>query len=132
MEKEVSIAANKTKQFYYENLTWERLLDFIKQENAILKNRLSEVVDQLTDKDFIELAEHFQNVFIIKDEFIDELRHDINDHEILLNTLLVATDEKADKKILKKQEKLRNEMEALEKDFTKDKNQFNKYLASIL
>ena len=132
MEKEVSIAASKTKQFYYENLTWERLLDFFKQENAILKNRLSEVVDQLTDKDFIELAEHFQNVFIIKDEFIDELRHDINDHEILLNTLLVATDEKADKKILKKQEKLRNEMEALEKDFTKDKNQFNKYLASIL
>ena len=132
MEKEVSIAANKTKQFYYENLTWERLLDFFKQENAILKNRLSEVVDQLTDKDFIELAEHFQNIFIIKDEFIDELRHDINNHEILLNTLLVATDEKADKKILKKQEKLRNEMEALEKDFTKDKNQFNKYLASIL
>ena len=132
MEKDVSIAANKTKQFYYENLTWERLLDFFKQENAILKNRLSEVVDQLTDKDFIELAEHFQNVFIIKDEFIDELRHDINNHEILLNTLLAATDEKADKKILKKQEKLRNEMEALEKDFTKDKNQFNKYLASIL
>ena len=132
MEKEVSIAANKTKQFYYENLTWERLLDFFKQENAILKTRLSEVVDQLTDKDFIELAEHFQNVFIIKDEFIDELRHDINNHEILLNTLLASTDERADKKILKKQEKLRNEMEALEKDFTKDKNQFNKYLASIL
>ena len=132
MEKEVSIAANKTKQFYYENLTWERLLDFFKQENAILKTRLSEVVDQLTDKDFIELAEHFQNVFIIKDEFIDELRHDINNHEILLNTLLASTDEIADKKILKKQEKLRNEMEALEKDFTKDKNQFNKYLASIL
>ena len=132
MEKEVSIAANKTKQFYYENLTWERLLDFFKQENAILKTRLSEVVDQLTDKDFIELAEHFQNIFIIKDEFIDELRHDINNHEILLNTLLASTDERADKKILKKQEKLRNEMEALEKDFTKDKNQFNKYLASIL
>jgi len=132
MEKELSIAVSKTKQFYYENLTWERLLDFFKQENAILKNRLSEVVDQLTDKDFIELAEHFQNVFIIKDEFIDELRHDINDHEILLNTLLASTDERADKKILKKQEKLRNEMEALEKDFMKDKNQFNKYLASIL
>lgn len=132
MEKEVSIAANKTKQFYYENLTWERLLDFFKQENAILKTRLSEVVDQLTDKDFIELAEHFQNIFIIKDEFIDELRHDINNHEILLNTLLASTDERADKKILKKQEKLRNEMEALEKDFMKDKNQFNKYLASIL
>jgi len=132
MEKALSIAVSKAKQFYYENLTWERLLDFFKQENAILKNRLSEVVDQLTDKDFIELAEHFQNVFIIKDEFIDELRHDINDHEILLNTLLASTDERADKKILKKQEKLRNEMEALEKDFMKDKNQFNKYLASIL
>jgi hypothetical protein len=132
MEKEVSIAISKTKQFYYENLTWERLLEFFKQENAFLKTRLSEVVDQLTDKDFLELAEHFQNVFIIKDEFIDELRHDINDHEILLKTVMSSPDKKADKKILKKQEKLRNEMETLERDFTKDKNQFNKYLASVL
>jgi seryl-tRNA synthetase len=132
MEKEESIAVSKTKQFCYENLTWERLLEFFKQENAFLKTRLSEVVDQLTDKDFLELAEHFQNVFIIKDEFIDELRHDINDHEILLKRVLGSADKKADKKILKKQEKLRNEMETLERDFTKDKNQFNKYLASVL
>jgi hypothetical protein len=132
MEKEVSIAISKTKQFYYENLTWERLLEFFKQENAFLKTRLSEVVDQLTDKEFLELAEHFQNVFIIKDEFIDELRHDINDHEILLKTVMASPDKKTDKKILKKQEKLRNEMETLERDFTKDKNQFNKYLASVL
>jgi hypothetical protein len=132
MEKEVSIAVSKTKQFYYENLTWERLLEFFKQENAFLKTRLSEVVDQLTDKDFLELAEHFQNVFIIKDEFIDELRHDINDHEILLKTVMGSADKRADKKILKRQEKLRNEMETLERDFTKDKNQFNKYLATVL
>jgi hypothetical protein len=132
MEKEVSIAISKSKQFYHENLTWERLLEFFKQENAFLKTRLSEVVDQLTDKDFLELAEHFQNVFIIKDEFIDELRHDINDHETLLKSILKSTDYKVDKKLIKRQEKLRNEMETLERDFTKDKNEFNKYLASVL
>lgn len=132
MEKEVTIAVNKTKQFYYENLTWERLLEFFKQENAFLKTRLSEVVDQLTDKEFLELAEYFQNTFIIKDEFIDELRHDINDHEIVLIKLMEEADKKFDKKILKKQEKLRNEIESLERDFIKDKNQFNKYLASVV
>jgi hypothetical protein len=132
MEKEVSIAVSKTKQFYYENLTWERLLEFFKQENAFLKTRLSEVVDQLTDKDFLELAEHFQNKFIIKDEFIDELRHDINDHDVLLKALMDAVDKRVDKKVIKRQEKLRDEMETLERDFTKDKNQFNKYLASVL
>jgi hypothetical protein len=49
-----------------------------------------------------------------------------------LKRVLGSADKKADKKILKKQEKLRNEMETLERDFTKDKNQFNKYLASVL
>jgi hypothetical protein len=108
---------------------WGRMLEFFKQENTFLKNRLSEVLDLSSDKNFLALAEQFQNKFILKDEYIDELRHDINEQvqglcnnaESIINT-----------RITKRQEKLRNEMEYFEKDFNKLKNEFNKYLSTVL
>jgi hypothetical protein len=121
------VKLSKPDQFHHENKTWSRLLDFFKQENSFLKNRLSEVVDHSADKDFLALAEQFQNKFIIKDEIIDELRHDINTQDVdLINRKEILVD----LKLQKRQEKLRNEMEYFEKDFIQLKNDFNKYLSS--
>ncbi len=131
MENEILIAPGKYAQFHFEIRSWERLLEFFKQENAYLKNRLSEVLDLRSDKAFLPLAEHFQNLFIIKDEFMDELRHDIHEQESLLKKVGISARQPADIK-LKKQEKLRNEMEYLERDFIKVKIDFNKYLLSVL
>jgi N12 class adenine-specific DNA methylase len=131
MQKESTILEGKYGQFHHENRTWERLLEFFKQENAFLKNRLSEVVDHKTDKDFLAMAEHFQNSFIVKDEFIDELRHDVHEQEEMLKNLVKGDDKKSNEKFFKKQDKLRNEIEYLEKDFTKIKNEFNKYLSLL-
>lgn len=123
------IKISKPDQFHHENKTWGRLLEFLKQENTILKNRLSEVVDHNSDKEFLLLAEQFQNKFILKDDYIDELRHDINTQEF---NLINRKDNLLDTKLLKRQEKLRNEMEYFEKDFNQLKNEFNKYLSAVL
>lgn len=122
---------NKTDQVLQECMAWERLLDFFKQENSHLKTRLSEVLDNKTDKDFLALAEHFQNQFILKDEFVDEMSHDVREQE---HNLLILADKKAtiEERLIKKQQKIRNEMEFLEKDFNRMKNEFNKYLVSVL
>lgn len=122
-----SIKIYQTDQFRHENKTWRRLLDFFKVENAILKNRLSEVLDQSTDKTFLNLAEQFQNKFIIKDDYIDELKHEINAQE---EWLKLAENKLPGKKIIQRQEKLRNEMEFFENDFNNLKNGFNKYLSA--
>ena len=61
----------KLEQFQDEAGMWLRTLDFIKQENNFLKNRLSAVVDNQSVRAFLAQAEHFQNQFIIKDEFIE-------------------------------------------------------------
>lgn len=116
-------------QFHHENKTWKRLLEFFKQENTFLKNRLAEVLENNIDKEFLALAEQFQNKFIMKDEFIDELGHDIN---TLDRDLRHKENCMLDNKLIKKQEKLRNEMEYFEKDFYQLKNEFNKYLAAVL
>ncbi len=123
------VKITKPDQFHHENKTWNRMLEFFKQENTFLKNRLSEVLDNSTDKVFLALAEQFQNKFIIKDEYIDELRHDINEQD---KKLTESTANYIDINLIKRQEKLRNEMEYFEKDFNKLKNEFNKYLAKVL
>jgi hypothetical protein len=122
------VKLSKPDQFQHENKTWGRMLDFFKQENSFLKTRLSEVLDHSTDRNFLALAEQFQNKFILKDEYIDELRHDINMQELNLKD----TTENAESKLAKRQEKLRNEIEYFEKDFNQLKNEFNKYLSTTL
>ena len=123
------VKLSKCDQFHHENKTWRRVLDFFKQENSFLKTRLSEVLDSSTDKNFLALAEQFQNKFILKDQYIDELRQDINKQELnLKNTAEIAFDIR----LTKHQEKLRNEMEYFEKDFNTLKNEFNKYVLTIL
>lgn len=120
---------SKPEQYLHETKTWNRLLEFIKQENTFLKNRLAAVLDNKTDKDFLALAEQFQNRFIINDELIDELRHDINLQE---GGFTKKDNTACDHKTIRKQDKFRNEMEYFEKNFLSLKNEFNKYLSSAL
>ena len=73
---------NKTEQFLHENITWKRLLDFFMQENSYLKTRLSKVVDRENDNLLIVKAEYFQNEFILKDEYIQDIENDIEKQKI--------------------------------------------------
>ena len=123
------VKISKPEQFRYESKTWNRLLEFFKQENTFLKNRLAEVVDDKTGRDFLSLAENFQNRFILKDEIIDELRKEISLQVLGLGNCKNIL---ADDTLMEKQEKLRTEIEYFERDFNKLKNEFNKYLSSVL
>lgn len=116
----------KFEQYRHEFNTWKRTIDFFKQENAFLKNRLSKVVDVKSDKFFLAKAEQYQNQFIIQDEFMDELKHDIHVLDEIVENVenqLLST-----KKIETKRTKIHNEMQYLEKNFTSIKNDFNDYL----
>jgi hypothetical protein len=132
MNKNVKEKISKSEQFFHENETWERMLQFYKMENSFLMNRLAKIVDQKTDKDFVALAEQFQSQFILKDEFLNELLHDSHALQLQLQKGFEKSIYIPDHKAIKKQQKLRNEIEYLEKDFIRLRNEFNKYLATIL
>ncbi len=117
-------------QFLHENLTWDRALDFYLQENAFLKTRLSQVVDKNMGKDFVVLAERFNNSFIHNDECIKDLQNDI--HTLQKTLKLTINGSTVDEnKMIRQQNKLRNEMGFFEKDFAKLKNEFNQYLFTL-
>ena len=123
--------AGKAEHFLQECAAWLRLLDFLKQENAYLKTRLSEVLDHKIDHEFLKEAEHFQNLFIIKDEFIHEIAKDIKLHDERLRELFQLKKE-VDDKLNRQQQKLRNEVDHLEREFIRMKNEFNKNLLAVI
>jgi len=122
---------SKTEQFLQECAGWIRLLDFFKQENIYLKTRLSFIVDHTAATDFLPLAEQFQNEFILKDEFITEINKDVKNQQTMLTDSIIKKTQ-PEEKLVKTQQKLRNEIEFLEKDFSSNKNKFNKFISSVL
>jgi hypothetical protein len=122
---------SKTEQFLQECSSWLRLLDFFKQENSYLKTRLSFVVDHKVETDFLAWAEQFQNRLLLKDEFITEITQDIKRQEILLSETAVKKIA-PEEKLIKKQQKFRNEIQYMEKDFSGTKNEFNEFISSVL
>jgi hypothetical protein len=118
---------SRSEKYRQEYLAWMSRLEFYKQENAFFKIRLSEAVDNGIGKDALALAEHFQNQFIIKDDFIGELQHDTN-------AMLSGINKNNEAEIARqdaKQNKLRNEINYLEKSFSQLTNEFNSFLLSV-
>jgi hypothetical protein len=63
---------------------WLRSLEFYKEEFKILDERLQEIMQRNNGKETMALAEHFQNQFLIQRNNIDELKHNIHEHENLV------------------------------------------------
>ncbi|MCC6938643.1 MAG: hypothetical protein IT226_10520 [Flavobacteriales bacterium] len=60
---------------------WLNTLRFRKEDVSILERRLEAIVQRNSKQEVMAELEHFQNQFIREKEVIDELRHDIKQHE---------------------------------------------------
>jgi len=120
---------SKRDHFDHENKTWERYLDFFKQENSYLKTRLSVVIDSNDDKELIKLGEYFQNQFLLKDEFIRGLKVDINRQT---DDIRNNKNGSVSKDVIDRQEKLRKQISYFETDFSRLKTEFNQVITQFL
>ena len=103
-------------QFEYEHKAWKRSLEFFKQENALLKYHLSDMVDHNEENSFLQMAEYFQNELLLKDELLNKLLKELHELE---------NEEKLSEKMLSRQNKLRYEVLHAEKKFLHLYNEFN-------
>ena len=66
---------------HFEHVLWKRRLMFEKDELKTYQNRLEEVSPRWTDSEVKKQVEHFENVFRIHNNKLDELLHEINTKE---------------------------------------------------
>lgn len=123
---------SKFRQFRHEIEAWKRSLEFIMQENSILKNRLAEVLNTTSNQNnFINESEQFQNSFVQTDEYIWLIRKEIASQEQLLLGD-ISTGDKALNNVIERQKKLSGDMQNVAREFNKMKFDFNNYLGEVL
>lgn len=114
----------KNNQRLQEQEAWKRSLEFYKQENALLKYRLSEMVDKSEGDHFLQTAEYFQNEFLIKDEWLQRLSHSLQTIQEGRNK--DKGSKQATDNVNSLQEELRNQIGKFEHEFIQLSNDFNK------
>jgi len=119
-------------QFKHENETWLRTLDYFQQENIYLKNRLAQIARTNINNSFLDDLEAYQNRFMDKDAVIAILRYDIALQNDLIEDSNNPVDTDVSSKIILKQNKLREDMQRMEKEFNRLKFDFNNYLSDVL
>jgi hypothetical protein len=71
-------------QLHDDHKIWLNKLAFYADEIKIMQNRISEIAEKNTSKEVLSFVEHFQNQLIVQKEQIDVLKHEINQHESLI------------------------------------------------
>ncbi|MFM1795163.1 MAG: hypothetical protein RL642_1548 [Bacteroidota bacterium] len=118
-------------QFQFELHSWIRLIEFLNQENSFLKNRLSEVIDQIKDRENLALAEHFQNQFIVKDDVYDHIIHDLKKQALKWKEMKSIISKEQQEELAKTQKNLRDQLEFIERDHAVLTKDYNTYLSSL-
>lgn len=118
-------------QCSHETETHVRTLEHLTNENIGLKKRLATLLQRSINREFLEKAEFFHHQFIMEDEAVKIMRHDVTLQEEALKTSAVYADEVMNK-IRAMQVRLREEMEGIETGFNKLKFDFYHYTGEFL
>jgi len=125
MQENNSTRSIRQLQFEHENQAWERSLEFFKQENILLKYRLSEMVDNIEENNFLQMAEYFQNELLMKDEILNELTKCLQE---LSGKIPGGNGEQGAKRKNRKRDGLRQDILQFEKKFLVFAKDFNERL----
>lgn len=110
-------------QIKHENKYWQRTLEFIKQENALLKYRLSEILDSNEQPQFIPVAEYLQNELVQNDDEVHRLLKDTSEFESGLKQ--ISKSNSIPGSVIQKHTILREEVLQFEKTFLRITEEFN-------
>jgi hypothetical protein len=94
-----------------------------------MKNRLSEVIEEINDKHNLALAEHFQNLFIIKDDFFDHVLTDL--HKESEKWKINSIEDSFTNDLIKTYLYLKDQIDFIEKDYITIKKDYFTYLSSL-
>lgn len=117
---------------HHQSTDWLRELEFYKQELNILKNRLGEVSVKNTAVEVTAQVEHFQNKFIMLDEQLDILRHDITQRLNEVDAIVKTKPEHIGEKFNTGEDDVNERMQYEKKSIADTRLEFNKFLSKIM
>lgn len=113
---------------HFDHQEWLNRLRFYKDEIAIFEKRLEDIVRRNTTQEVMAELEHFQNQYIREREVIDELRHDIKQHENFLERESKERPTAIDHRLFADHAGLRDRMETFERLYGELKHELHRWL----
>lgn len=110
-----------------EHDAWQRSIAFRKQENALLKYRLSDMVDSSEGDRSLQTAEYFHNEFLLQDERIRRISGDLSAFWDQFGSLLPEM--QLPENLILMHEQLRADILKFEQEFSAMSNSFNRRMA---
>lgn len=101
-------------------------LDWMQQENILLKNKVADILKNDIDNTMLERMEFFLNSFLNKDAIFALLRYDIAEY------LKLHNQDKSDHLSKRTKNKLRQDLIKLEQEFRKLKEDFYEFIKQYL
>ncbi|MFN0082157.1 MAG: hypothetical protein ACKVOM_06525 [Ferruginibacter sp.] len=111
---------------------WTRTLQFYKTEIPYFKKRLVEISTKNTGEDIRKEIEHFENKFIVLNEDLDQLQHNVN---LQQDAAMKSASEKPlfiNVRMAKVDDNLGELIESFEKEFAKNKTAFYRFLSNTM
>lgn len=108
---------------------WLNVLSFCKEEIGILEHRMEDIARRNNGAEVMAELEHFQNQYIRQREVIDELRHEVKQHENHLEKLERENPVASDHVLFNDHTKMREDVATFEKLYHELKADFMRWLA---
>lgn len=130
---ETGTAKLTLQQLHLEHEIWLNELSFYRDELRLLDKYLLEIVSKNSGPEAMKGVEHFQNQFIRQKEVLDELTHDIREHESqLVSTLKGLNPIQAEKNRFDDHPGLREGVKTFKKIYAELKAEFLSFVSHWL
>lgn len=106
----------------------QKQLEILQQENIMMKNKIAEIINNDMDSSVLERVEVFLNSFIEKDAILALIRKEIADE---MKEAGYPQKEENTGTIQWKQNNLRRDMDRMEREFQRLRNDFDSYIAQF-
>jgi len=106
-----------------------RGITFYKEELRVLQERLEEIAADNTAHEVQEKVEHFQNQFIIHEDQLNELKHDIHANDEAIEAELLHTETQVTDSTAAQHTRIRERYLTEEKIFNDLRHEFNHFAA---
>jgi hypothetical protein len=111
---------------------WTKTLQFYKSLIPYFKKRLAEIASKNTNEDIRKKLEHFENQFIVLNEDLDELQHNVN---LQQDAAMKSATEKPlfiNVRMANVDDNLGELIDSFELEFAKNKKQFYRFLSNTM
>lgn len=121
----------KSERFLFEIDSWKRILLFLMEESSLLKNELIRILEGNTAKKNLDIVDYYQNALFNEDKVLNMFRKDLTQQEKKITSLSQRNAAEKTTAIVSQQQKLRKDIELIERYFNKLKFEFIRFYVDL-